>query len=77
MSMIGLMMMVVGCGAVLALLALPIWLVFRLARRSGGGAEAEELRLVQDVHAQMARLEERVEALETILLDRARESPKR
>ncbi|HUW59938.1 MAG TPA: phage-shock protein [Candidatus Bathyarchaeia archaeon] len=39
---------------------------------SGAGKrhEAEETQLVQDIHRQLEHIEQRVEALETILLDR-------
>jgi len=39
---------------------------------SGAGRrhDAEETQLVQDIHRQLERIEQRVEALETILLDR-------
>jgi len=39
---------------------------------SGAGRrhEAEETQLVQDIHRQLEHIEQRVEALETILLDR-------
>jgi len=42
------------------------------ANAAGGGRrrEAEETQLVQDIHRQLEHIEQRVEALETILLDR-------
>jgi phage shock protein B len=38
--------------------------------RAGREAQAEETRLIQDLHRGMARLESRVDALETLLLER-------
>ena len=39
------------------------------ASGSGKRAETEDTRLVQDIHRQLEQIEQRVEALETILLD--------
>ncbi len=38
--------------------------------RQGGQLQANETRLIQEIHQGLTRMEERVEALETILLDR-------
>jgi phage shock protein B len=40
--------------------------------RKGRGAETEEVRLVQEMYRGLSRMEERVEALETILLEKRR-----
>jgi phage shock protein B len=39
-------------------------------------AAAEETMLIQDIHEGLARMEQRVEALETLLLDRERDKRK-
>ncbi len=41
-------------------------------RRAGAQSE-EETRLIQQMHRQLERMEERIEALETILIERERE----
>jgi phage shock protein B len=38
---------------------------------------AEEARLIQDIHRSMVKMEERVEALETLLLERGGDRAKR
>jgi len=40
--------------------------------RKGPGREAEEVRLLQDLYQGLLKMEKRVEALETILLDQER-----
>lgn len=49
----------------------------KMLRRSeghhGGVQSAEETRLMQQMHRQLERMEERIEALETILIERERE----
>lgn len=37
--------------------------------------QAEETRTIQEIHQGLIRMEERIEALETILLDRERKEP--
>ena len=39
---------------------------------TGGGFSADETRIMQEIHHRLSDMEKRVEALETILLDRAR-----
>lgn len=58
-------------------IALPVILILGLARiftgrpvRRNPQQEAEEARLMQELHHGMARLEDRVENLETIVLER-------
>ena len=43
--------------------------------RTGTTGEAEETRLIQDTYHGLLKMEERVEALETLLLDRQRKGP--
>jgi phage shock protein B len=61
------------CGTMVAMLR-----VFR-GRPSSGSPDLgeEETRLIQDIHQGLLKMEERVEALETILLDRDRTDRKR
>jgi phage shock protein B len=40
--------------------------------RKGRGAETEETRMIQEIYRGLSRMEERVEALETILLEKKR-----
>ena len=52
--------------------------ILKGASASGGtGINSEEARIIQEIYQGLSRLEERVEALETILLDQDRkERPK-
>jgi len=43
-----------------------------LSSKHGNQLQAEETRLMQEIYQRLARMEERVEALETLLLDRQR-----
>lgn len=45
--------------------------LFKSGRR-GGPAADDERKIIQDIHQGLTRLEERVEALETLLLDAKR-----
>jgi phage shock protein B len=40
--------------------------------RKGRGTETEETRMIQEIYRGLSRMEERVEALETILLEKKR-----
>lgn len=43
----------------------------------GGLSETEETRLIQDIHRSLSKLEERIDTLETVILDReSRAKPK-
>ena len=65
-------------GSIIALFAIIFGFVLALAKvKRGGGSfrggerlQAEEARLIQELHRGLSRMEERVEALETIMLDR-------
>ncbi len=75
--------------AILLIFGLPImavaghFLVEGLKVMRGGSPrrdrqlEAEETRIIQDVYQGLRKLEERVEALETLLMDRAEKEPVR
>lgn len=61
-------LLVVGCGVLLA------WRLLRgKSIRCSRQAQAEEARLIQEIHQGLLKMEQRVEALETILLERARQ----
>lgn len=64
-------------GSIIALFAIIFGFVLALAKVKRGGSfrggerlQAEEARLIQELHRGLSRMEERVEALETIMLDR-------
>lgn len=57
----------------LGFVVLAVVVVFKLASglfsRSGREEQAEEARMIQEMYAGMTRLEERIEVLETLLLE--------
>ncbi len=61
---------------IVGIFAIPIVLVLgalRVLTKSGSAGKEmgmEEARIMQDLHQGLARMEQRIEALETILLDR-------
>lgn len=61
----------------LALVPVTILLAIRLFKggvsRTDRKQQAEEARMIQEIYQGMSRMEERVETLETILLDREKE----
>ncbi len=68
-------------GAILAFMALVLALlggiavaIIRVIKGRGGGQDqedqAEEARLIQELHQDLSRMEKRIEALETILMER-------
>lgn len=70
----------IALGSILIMLAIipvTILLVIRLFKggfsRTDRKKQAEETRMIQEIYQGMSRMEERVEALETILLDREKE----
>jgi phage shock protein B len=78
--MMGLLTTLVMAGATLvglALLGVIFLLGLRLLRPTATGprgGDAEEARLLQEIHRSLGRLEDRVETLETLVLDgKARE----
>lgn len=62
---------------ILAIIPVTILLIIRLFKggisRSDRKKQAEEAKMIQEIYQGMSRMEERVEALETILLDREKE----
>ena len=69
-------MAVIFTGIVLALLVIGGTLLMAIKLIKGGGSRkdqerlAEEARMVQEIYQGMSTLEERVESLETLLLDK-------
>ena len=63
-------------GILILLLVLFVRLLFRLAGGGNGGGSdqlrQDEARTIQELHAQLERMEKRIESLETILLDRVK-----
>ena len=57
---------------VLALAIIPLAILLAIKFIRGGqsaGDQAEEAKMIQEIYTSLSRMEERVEALETILLD--------
>lgn len=54
-----------------------LMLIIRALQRRGGSIQqsTEENRMVQEIHAQLERMEQRVGSLETILMDRIEKHP--
>ena len=63
-------------GILILLLVVFVRLLFRMLGDGGGHASDElrqdEARTIQELHAQLEKMEKRVESLETILLDKIR-----
>jgi phage shock protein B len=59
--------------AVIGGLALGAWAIWRkTAPRQGHLAQADEAKMIQELYQGLLRMEERVETLETLLLDQER-----
>ncbi len=62
---------------ILAIIPVTILLIIRLFKggisRTDRKKQAEEARMIQEIYQGLTRMEERVETLETILLDREKE----
>ena len=65
----------------LAIIPITILLAIRLFKggisRTDQKKQAEETKMIQEIYQGMSRMEERVETLETILLDREKEDRKK
>ena len=57
------------CGTILV----AIRIIKGGAARGGQKQEADEAKMIQEIYQGLSRMEERVEALETIMFDRAKE----
>lgn len=69
-------------GAILALATLGLIIIGIIRAAKTGGisrkereAHTEETKMIQDIFNSLSKMEERVEALETILIERQRKSP--
>ncbi len=61
-------------GSLLAGLFIICWTIVKLVGRTDNrGTEAEEARLIQQIHQGLVKMEQRVETLETLLLEREQE----
>ena len=62
---------------ILAIVPVTILLIIRLFKgglsRTDRKKQAEEARMIQEIYQGLSRMEERIETLETILLDREKE----
>ena len=74
MEVMGIIMGVLGILLILGavLIAMVVWAI-RALRRNGAGSD--EARLMQELYQGLSKLEDRVESLETILLDRKERKP--
>lgn len=74
-AILALMIPIIAITGVIFLIALKIW------KSDNGGARraasSEEARLIQDIYHGLLKMEERVEALETLLLEREHEREKK
>lgn len=73
-SIVGIALGVLGIFLILgaALIVMVVWAIKSLRSNGAGGAEAQ---LMQEIYQGLSRLEDRVESLETILLDRKDRNP--
>lgn len=62
----------IGCSMVLGIVAILAWMIVTLSssKRRSGSMNDEETRILQEVFHGLNKMEERVEALETLLLER-------
>lgn len=65
---------VIGIVVVGIVFLLALWILKGGSRRPDRELQAEETRLIQDIYHGLLKMEERVEALETLLLERDRKS---
>jgi len=62
----------VACGLVVSIFAIVAWTFVSLinGRRRGTTVNEEESRLIQEIYHGLGKMEQRVESLETLLLER-------
>ena len=68
---------VIGLAIIGSTILIAIKIVKGGITRKGQKQQADEARIIQEIYQDLGRMEERVEALETILLDPEKEGPKR
>jgi phage shock protein B len=66
-------LVLIAAGVAAIIIALAVKLLKGLG---GGGNRSDDIRTMQEIYEGLSRLERRIEALETILLDRLREGGK-
>lgn len=79
-AMLRVIPVVMGALCIAAVVLLPILLISALLKRGRRGGEehaADESRMIQELYHGLARLEDRVESLETILLAREQQGDRR
>ncbi len=61
-------------GSLLAAFGIICWTIVRIVSRgnSSGNGSADESKLIQEIYHGLTKMEQRVEALETLLLERER-----
>ena len=71
-SISGILIVLIVFGALLAGVTIVCWTIVRLVTGGGRGnaASAEETQLMQELYHGLSKMEQRVEALETLLLER-------
>lgn len=67
---------VAGAIGLAALLIVKVFSYDLMEGKKDSGASAAEAQLIQEIHQGLMRMEDRIEALETILLDRDRKETK-
>jgi len=70
MDLLALVTVVIVFGTAIIGLAIICWTIVKLAGTGNTrNASADEARIIQEIHRGLARMEERVESLETLLFD--------
>ena len=76
---IGLLFALIIVAMVVAIPIVIVWGIVRIVSGGRGGRakamDAEETRIMQEIHAGLAKMEERIESLETLLVDKEEKSP--
>lgn len=66
---------------VLALVTIIMWFIYRMARlgvtRQDARYGQDDTELIQEIHRGLTRMEQRVETLETLLMEKTGEAPPR
>ena len=73
-TIVSLALLLALVAVLLSIAVLPVMLVLRLVRGSARtpAQDAEETRLIQEIHHGLERMEQRLEAIETIVFDDVR-----
>ena len=77
-SIVGLLVTLIVIVMALAIPIVIVWGIVRIVSGGRGGRaqalDAEEARIMQEIHAGLAKMEERIESLETLLVDKEEKS---